>query len=52
MDDSSYFVRPELQYEATNNLIFGAAAQLYLGRNTEEFGRGQNLYLMEAKYSF
>ena len=52
MDDSSYFVRPEITYEATNNFILGAAVQLYLGDNTEEFGRGQNLYLMEATYSF
>jgi hypothetical protein len=52
MDDTSFFVRPEVQYEATNNLLLGAAAQLYIGTNNEEFGRGQNLYLLEMKYSF
>lgn len=52
MDDVSFFVRPEIQYEATNNLIFAAATQLFLGHPSDEFGRGQNLYLMEVRYSF
>jgi hypothetical protein len=52
MDDVSFFVRPEIQYEAGNNFILTAAIQLFLGNNQDEFGRGQNLYLIEAKYSF
>ena len=52
MNDMSFFVRPEIQYEALSNFFITGAVQLYLGNNLDEYGRGQNLYIMEAKYSF
>lgn len=52
MDDVSFFMRPEIEFEASDNLILSAAVLLYLGDVADEFGAGQNLYLMEVKYSF
>ncbi len=52
MDDSSFFIRPELQYEAVTNLYLMASAQLMLGNKGDEYDQGQNLYLGEISYSF
>jgi hypothetical protein len=52
LDDMSLFLRPEIRYELRSNLLLTAAAQLYLGSETKEFGAPSNLYLAEAKYSF
>lgn len=52
MDDQSFYERPELQYEARQNLLFTAASQLFLGANNDEYGNPKNLFLFEAKYSF
>jgi len=52
LDDTSFFVRPEMQFEATSNLLFTAGAQLYLGESDDEFGEPSHLYLSEVKFSF
>ena len=52
IDDTSFFLRPELQYELTSDLLLTAGAQLYLGANDDEFGRPKNLFFGEAKYSY
>lgn len=52
LDDVSFFLRPELQYELTENLVWLAALQIYLGASTDEFGMPGHLYLTELKYSF
>lgn len=52
MDDVSFFVRPDIQYEPFENFVLIGAIQLYLGDQRDEFGAGQNLYIMEARYSF
>lgn len=52
MDDSSFFVRPELQYEALSNLFLMVSAQLMLGNKGDEYDQGQNLYMGEIAYSF
>ena len=51
-DDVSFYVRPEVRYEIGSDLAATAAAQLFLGDSSDELGRGQNLYLLELKYSF
>ena len=52
LDDTSLFLRPECRYELAPNLVLTLAAQLFAGTAQEEFGRPQDLYLFEAKYSF
>lgn len=52
MDDSSFFLRPEIQYEAVSNLFLMAGAQLQLGNKGDEYDQGQNLYMGEVAYSF
>ena len=52
LDDTSFFERPEIRYELMTNLLFTLGAQLYLGANNDEFGRPQNLFLGEVKYSY
>ena len=52
LNDISFFVRPEIQYEVCANLLITAAAQIYIGDNRDEFGRPKNLFLLEAKFSF
>ncbi|MBI4115677.1 MAG: hypothetical protein HY447_03775 [Candidatus Omnitrophica bacterium] len=52
LDDVSFFLRPEIQYEIRSNLLLTSAAQIYLGENEDEFGQPKNLFLTEVKYSF
>jgi len=52
MDDQSFFERPEIQYEVQQNMLLTAGAQLYLGGDSDEFGKPKNLFLIEGKYSF
>ncbi|MBI3317469.1 MAG: hypothetical protein HYZ85_05665 [Candidatus Omnitrophica bacterium] len=52
MDDVSFFIRPELQYEVTSNLLATLGAQLFLGANQDEYGAPANLYFGEMKYNF
>ena len=52
MDDGSVFLRPEIRYDLKTNLLLTGAVQLFAGGKRDEFGRGQNLYLAELKYSF
>jgi hypothetical protein len=52
MDDVSFFVRPELQYELRSNFLITVASQLFLGANVDEFGRPANLFLGEMLYTF
>jgi hypothetical protein len=52
MDDTSFFLRPELQYEFTSDLLLTAGSQLYMGANDDEFGRPKHLFFGEVKYSY
>lgn len=52
MDDVSFYLRPELQYEVTANLLATLGAQLFLGANQDEYGAPGNLYFGEMKYNF
>lgn len=52
LDDVSFFLRPEIQYEIRSDLMFTLAAQLFLGANVDEYGRPKNLFLGELNYSF
>jgi hypothetical protein len=51
-DDQSFFIRPEVEYEIAGNLFATAAAQIFAGGSADEYGRAQNLYLAEIKYTF
>lgn len=52
LDDASLFLRPEVQYELSSDLLFTLASQLFLGSNTDEYGRPKNLFFGELTYSF
>ncbi len=52
LHDGSFYLRPELQYELTSNLLLTAGSQLFLGANNDEYGRPKNLFFAEAKYSY
>lgn len=52
LDDVSFFIRPELQYEMKSNLLFTLGAQLFAGDKNDELGQPKNIYFGEVKYSF
>lgn len=52
MDDVSFFIRPELQYEMKANLLLTVGAQIFAGHDGDELGDPFDLYFCEAKYSF
>ncbi|MBI4358225.1 MAG: hypothetical protein HY584_02905 [Candidatus Omnitrophica bacterium] len=52
IDDTSFFFRPEIQYELMTNVLLTGGIQLYLGANDDEFGRPKHLFLGEVKYTY
>lgn len=52
MDDTSFFIRPEVQYEFKPNWLFTAGAQFFAGGGSDEFGDPEHIYFCEVKYSF
>jgi hypothetical protein len=52
IDDTSFFLRPELQYELTSDLLLTAGAQIFIGANDDEFGKPKHLFLGEIKYNY
>ena len=52
LHDGSFFMRPELQYEALTNVLITLGTQIYLGSNQDEYGRPKNLFLGEIKYKY
>ncbi len=52
LHDGSFYMRPELQYEMSSNLLFTAGSQMFMGANDSEYGRPKNLYFGEVKYSY
>ncbi len=43
LDDQSFMIRPELQYELKSNVLFTLGAQLFAGDREDEIGRPQHL---------
>lgn len=52
IDDLSIFFRPEIQYEATENLLLTAGVQIFEGDKHDELGNAKNWYFAELKQSF
>ena len=52
LNDTSLFMRPEIQYELMSNVLLAAGSQLFVGANNDEFGRPKNLFFGEVKYSY
>ncbi len=52
MDDTSFFIRPEVQYEFQPNWLLTLGAQIFAGGGSDEFGDPQHIYFCEVKYSF
>lgn len=52
MDDVSFYIRPELQYELRSNFLITAGMQLFAGDKKDELGAPNHLFFGEGKYSF